>query len=252
MVAILDRTLSTTQRMRRLIDDLTRNLPLHPSLTAALTTGTGPLADLLQQVTTDTTNTPDRPTPTPPLPGRITHAYIDALRWSTRLMAETGQLPPSALRIVAAWTNVWSVGIRRQECVYSGPAGSGSGSGGVDAGGAGGAGGGGGGVCHAPLIRASNSARTRSSSLLMRSVNASSNQRSHSGDSPVFACAIGSPVIPITTRRCLFPTGLTRCRTRQVLIACCSPVVCPRPATAILRGLAFSETGILSSSTPLS
>src|SRR4029453_3914401 len=60
--------------------------------------------------------------------------------------------------------------------------------------GAGGAGGGGDSWCHEAPIKASNSCWTSSSSCAMRSVNASSNQRSHSGDSPVFALLM--PVTP--------------------------------------------------------
>ena len=61
--------------------------------------------------------------------------------------------------------------------------------------GAGGPGGAGGSLQHAPM-RASNSVRMRSGSLLTSSTNASSNPRSHSGDSAVSACALGMLLMP--------------------------------------------------------
>lgn len=81
--------------------------------------------------------------------------------------------------------------------------GDGPGCGGEGAGraadGAGGAGGVGGSLKPAPM-RASNSARSRSGSPQMSSVNASSKPRSHSGDNAVPACATGLMVMPVTTR----------------------------------------------------
>jgi hypothetical protein len=101
-------------------------------------------------------------------------------------------------------------------------------------------------------ISASNSARTSSPSPLTRSANASSNQRSPSGDSAVRSHTVRL-VIAITTRpgpRHLTPL-VRRADGGQASIAFCS-AVSSRPPIAILRGLARSAMGMRNSSTPLS